>query len=168
MFQLAPFSILDTQLIVSAISEADKNQNKSKLNLFHKFHLQGHDSSVKCITYCELSSEEILLVSAGGMANIKLWKIYLEKSNQKEINKITRLYEFKRLRPRKEPDESKSKVKPWLYVDLEKNPDVRFMDVAVFKNIENDFTLCFACSDGAVRSVEQSVLLTLSLLYETP
>lgn len=89
------------------------------------------------------------------MANIKIWK--LDLNADKSVAKINRLYEFKRLRIKKENPDG-SKVKPWLYVDLEKNPDIRFMDVVVFKSAEaGQFTLCFACSDGAIRIFKYSL-----------
>lgn len=89
------------------------------------------------------------------MANIKIWK--LDLNVDKSVAKINRLYEFKRLRIKKENPDG-SKVKPWLYVDLEKNPDIRFMDVVVFKSAKaGGFTLCFACSDGAIRIFKYSL-----------
>ncbi len=105
---------------------------------------------VRCLSYCDLKPNELLLVSAGGMANIKIWR--LDLSADKSVAQVSRLYEFKRLRIKKENPDG-SKVKPWLYVDLEKNPDIRFMDVVVFKSLteSGQFTLCFACSDGAIR-----------------
>jgi len=49
----------------------------------------------------------------------------------KRVAKISHLYDFKRIKAKK--GTTINKVKPWLYVDLQKNPDIRFMDVVVFK-----------------------------------
>ncbi|CAF0856690.1 unnamed protein product [Brachionus calyciflorus] len=143
----------DTQLIISKIT----NGNNS-VNLIHEFHLQGHDSVVKCIDYYELNENEILLVSAGGKANIKIWKVFLNENSQHNdsinISRITNLYEFKRKLSQSKKNFNNSKnEKPWLYVDLKSNPDIRFMDVCMFRSDLNsdDAILCFACSDGCIR-----------------
>jgi len=68
------------------------------------------------------------------MANIKLWLVHLvneEIIGIKRVAKISHLFDFERIKAKKET--TINKVKPWLYVDLEKNPDIRFMDVVVFK-----------------------------------
>ena len=118
------------------------------MSLEHQFHLQGHDSAVKCVDYCRLSDQEIMLVSAGGKANIKIWKVVF-KNDLQTVEKITHLYEFKRFIKRT----LNTNEKPWLYVDLKSNPDIRFMDVVICKHLtaNNEFIICFACSDGFVR-----------------
>jgi hypothetical protein len=144
----------DCQLILNKIDSFS-----NKLGLLHQFHLQGHDSVVKCVDYCELNDFEVLLVSAGGKANIKIWKcIFNENINtckSPTINKFVQLYEFKRfINRKKSPDTSSSSKseKPWLYIDLKSNPDIRFMDLVVLNPKEaNDVIICFACSDGYVR-----------------
>jgi len=143
-------------LILTSITD----NAESNLSLYHQIHVQGHESVVRCIDYCDLETEnERLLVSAGGMANIKLWRIHLEAELEakesigfKRVTKISHLYDFKRFKIRKETP-GQARVKPWLYVDLEKNPDIRFMDVVIFKSYRSgdSYNLCFACSDGAVR-----------------
>jgi WD40 repeat protein len=135
----------DTQLNITKI------ETKSQLTLDHQFHLQGHDSVVKCFDYLELNQNELLIVSAGGKANIKLWKALIDEN--KIINRIVYLYEFKRYRMRKQVDhESQQKnEKPWLYIDLKSNPDIRFMDVFMTKLNQNEFAISFACSDGCLR-----------------
>lgn len=147
----------DTQLIVTKI------ENSEPTNLTHQFHLQGHDSVVKCVDYMQINEHEVLLVSAGGKANIKLWKvIFNENLNEDKsltINRITHLYEFKRkvIKNKKFSDDSVTSTgskneKPWLYIDLKSNPDVRFMDVCMFESKEFNHTIiCFACSDGFIR-----------------
>jgi hypothetical protein len=152
----------DTQLIVTNI------ENKSHdLKIAHAFRLQGHDSVVKCVDFIRLNDHELLLVSAGGKANIKLWKVMLETSQTStpEVNRIIQLCEFKRFlnRRNRKPNanlassstsQSQASEKPWLNVDLKSNPDVRFMDVCIFESGEsntNEFIMCFACSDGYVR-----------------
>ena len=140
----------DTQLILSEIADLESPE---RINLFHQFHLQGHESVVKCVAYCDLNESEILLVSAGGKANIKIWKILLD--DNLSVKKIVHLYDFKRIKQKKEITNGGSaiKEKPWLYVDLKSNPEIRFMDAVIFRNenSEIDFTVCFCCSDGAVR-----------------
>lgn len=88
-------------------------------------------------------------MSAGGKANIKLWKIFhhLDSNGSMAVEKITHLYEFKRFRAKKYSPKTE---KPWLYIDLKSNPDMRFMDVKIFRS-NDDFIICFACSDGFVR-----------------
>ena len=137
----------DTQLIVSKIID-------DKLNLHHQYHLHGHDSVVKCLASCELNSNETLIVSGGGKANIKIWKAIFAfegepTNNDLNIEKIIRLYEFKRFRPKK--NDSGKKEKPWLYIDLKSNPDIRFMDVDLEQINQNLFKVYFACSDGFIR-----------------
>ena len=139
----------DTQLILSEIADLE---NPTRINLFHQFHLQGHESVVKCIAYCDLNETEILLVSAGGKANIKIWKLLLDENLG--AKKIVHLYDFKIIKQKKETTNGSGiKEKPWLYVDLKSNPEIRFMDATIFRNenSEIDFTVCFCCSDGAVR-----------------
>ena len=105
-----------------------------------------------------MSESELLIVSAGGKANIKLWKVLLNDESEKmTINKIVHLYEFKRIKTNTKinsTNDQKSNEKPWLYVDLISNPDVRFMDVVLIKsetsNTEEIF-MCFVCSDGCLR-----------------
>ena len=136
----------DTQLILTEISTS----SQLDLILDHQFHLQGHDSAVKCLGYCKINESELLLVSAGGKANIKIWKVSFN-ADLKKISKIVYLYEFKRLIRKK----LNANEKPWLYVDIKSNPEIRFMDVAIFKSETEcnfkDFICCFACSDGFVR-----------------
>jgi WD40 repeat protein len=147
----------DTQLILSKLKE----------NLIdHQFHLKGHDSVVKCFQFMPINSNETLLVSAGGKANIKIWKLISNELN--EIIKIVHLYEFKRQRPKKNEDETKKK--PWLYTDLKSNPDIRFMDVEIVKMNLNQFLICFVCSDGLIRLVNKiieiaEILKFLTLLF---
>ncbi|CAF0827984.1 unnamed protein product, partial [Brachionus calyciflorus] len=163
----------DTQLIISKITN-----DKNSVNLIHEFHLQGHDSVVKCIDYYELNENEMLLVSAGGKANIKIWKVFLNENSQHNdsvnISRITNLYEFKRKLSQNKKNLNNSKnEKPWLYVDLKSNPDIRFMDVCMFRSdlTNDDAILCFACSDGCIRifrySVETNKLYLVSK-YEYP
>ena len=135
----------DTQLNITKI------ETNNQLTLNHQFHLQGHDSVVKCFDYLALNQNELLIVSAGGKANIKLWKAIIDEN--KSINRIVHLYEFKRYRMRKPANnENQQKTeKPWLYIDLKSNPDVRFMDVFMTKINQNEFAISFACSDGCLR-----------------
>lgn len=138
----------DTLVILSRLDD-DNTKNK----LAHQFYLQGHDSVVKCMDMCEMTtttsdgeSKELILVSAGGKANIKLWRVVVE---DEVVRKVTNLYEFKRLRARKNASRGE---KPWLYIDLKSNPDIRFMDVRIFpSSAPGEFMLAFACSDGQLR-----------------
>lgn len=135
----------DTQLIVTKI------HNDKCFNLIHEFHLQGHESVIKCIDFYKLNENEILLVTAGGKANIKIWKVIFDQ-NCESIERIISLYEFKQKLLNSFINKSKNlKIeKPWSYIDLKSNPDIRFMDICVF-NTDNDLFLCFACSDGCIR-----------------
>lgn len=140
----------DTQLIVSKFDNLN--------SISHQFHLQGHDSVVKCIDFMDINEHEVLLISAGGKANIKLWKIFYNENiyecKDLTINRLTHLYEFKRkiIRNKKSDSVLGKNEKPWLYIDLKSNPDIRFMDVCIFRTDEsNDTIICFACSDGIIR-----------------
>ncbi|RNA32626.1 WD repeat-containing 6 [Brachionus plicatilis] len=155
----------DTQLIVTKI-----NDDKC-FNLVHEFHLQGHDSVIKCMDFYPLNEAEFLLITAGGKANIKIWKIIFSQ-NRENIERIISLYEFKRKLLNGAKNDSKSSIseKPWLYIDLKSNPDIRFMDVCVIKK-DSDPVLCFACSDGCIRifrySIETNKLYLINK-YEYP
>jgi hypothetical protein len=131
----------DTQLIISRLNINDKTTP-----ICHQQHLQGHDSTVKCVNYCSINQFDYLLVSAGGKVCVNLWKISFSESNNM---KLSHLIDLKRLKKGR----SSNNLKPWLYVDLEANPDIRFMDVVVFRqeNRADQFSICFACSDGAIR-----------------
>jgi hypothetical protein len=147
---------------------------------------------VKCVDFIRLNENEVLLVSAGGKANIILWKVIFEATGQSgSINRIIQLCEFKRFLNRRRklnppPPASSTTTttttttsqsqhsasalskheKPWLYVDLKSNPDVRFMDVCIFKldpANTSEFIMCFACSDGYVRIFQ--FLLDAAKLY---
>ena len=156
----------DTQLILTNVYQ--------ELNVIHLFRLQGHDSVIRCVDYLRLNEYEILLVSAGGKANIKLWKVIydqnLNHTKNAHINRVVQLREFKRFLNRRkgavkalstntslssssQTTTSRLTEKPWLYVDLKSNPDIRFMDVCLFRidEKESDIIMCFACSDGVVR-----------------
>lgn len=137
----------DTMLILNRVDNADSNEDK--INLVHQFHLQGHDSTVKCIDYCQIAPDELILVSAGAKANIKIWKIFLTSvtddsvSLDKNINRITHLCDFRKFNVKSNLSKTgKSSL------DL----DIRFMDVNIFKMSEsNQIVICFACSDGYIR-----------------
>lgn len=105
---------------------------------------------VKCLDYCEINPNELILVSAGGKANIKLWRVVLS-ANRDEVEKITHLYEFKRFRVKKNASSVSKSEKPWLYIDLKSNPDMRFMDVRIYRSTPSEFIISFACSDGYMR-----------------
>jgi len=157
----------DTQIILNKITVSPAK----KLSIDHQFHLQGHDSAVKCFDYCDLNEKEVLLISAGGKANIKIWKVILSKDSN-SIEKIIHLYEFKRLiRKKLSPNE-----KPWLYVDIKSNPEIRFMDVVICENLDTKYNsksliAAFACSDGFVRifryNLEENKLYLINK-YEYP
>lgn len=109
---------------------------------------------VKCMDFMQLNAQELLLCSAGGKANIKLWKVILNEptieENEPSINRIVQLSEFKRFLSKRH---NQLHQKPWLYIDLTSNPDIRFMDVCLIKTNANDSFIhaCFACSDGQIR-----------------
>jgi len=157
----------DTQLILNKITISSSQE----MSIDHQFHLQGHESAVKCFDYYNLNEKETLLVSAGGKANIKIWKVSLDKDSN-FLEKIVHLYEFKRLIKKKlGPNE-----KPWLYVDIKSNPEIRFMDVVIFESMDvksnyNVLVLAFACSDGFVRifryDLEENKLFLINK-YEYP
>jgi WD40 repeat protein len=83
----------DTQLIMTSIESSDR---PGELSIAHAFRLQGHDSVVKCVDYVRLSEAEVLLVSAGGKANIKLWKV-MDAHQHKETIKYRNGNNFKSL-----------------------------------------------------------------------
>lgn len=102
------------------------------------------------MSWCEINDgRELILVTAGGKANIKIWRVIFSfSSSEVEVEKIVNLYEFKRLRARKSATKGD---RPWLYIDLKSNPDIRFMDVRMFESTPGEFMLVFACSDGHLR-----------------
>ncbi len=109
---------------------------------------------VKCVNYLDLNDAETLLVSAGGKANIKIWKVIYDSpsSSSNQVQRIIQLYEFKRFFKRNQKTTSPSKnEKPWLFIDLKSNPEIRFMDVCLFYDSNQHIILCFACSDAFVR-----------------
>jgi WD40 repeat protein len=144
----------DTQIILTELRD---NFDKEQVDLYHRVHLQGHQSVVRCINFYQLKNKEILMVSAGGKANIKLWKIQLDGNNNNKLTQITNLCEFKKTKESRRVDKISLQEKAWQKIDLnESNNDVRFMDVVIYKDspeIENDFSIVFACSDGHVRLV---------------
>ena len=120
----------DTQIIVSKIEANNR--------LTHCHHLQGHDSVVKCMSVVSLSENMFLLVTAGGKANMKLWKIVVDGEIIKQIILVC---EFKRF----------NKDKKINIVGLESDPDIRFMHSDIYSEDNLVFYLYFACSDGFIR-----------------
>ena len=118
----------DTQVIVTRIEK----------NLTHSHHLQGHDSVIKCMCIRYLDKYSKLLLTAGGKANMKLWKIVVNE--EENIEQIVQVCEFKRF--------TKTKRQA---VDAESNPDIRFMHCDIYSIDCFEFFMYFACSDGHVR-----------------
>ena len=138
----------DTQVIV----------NKCDQQLSHNYHLQGHDSVIKCMSLRVLDKYSSLLVTAGGKANMKLWKI---KINDEEIiEQIILICEFKRFTKNKRQS-----------IDLESNPDIRFMDCDIYSLDNFEFFIYFACSDGLIRIFKytlnsKKIILTDNCQYD--
>lgn len=151
------------------LSQIDAADDVEKHKLVHEFYLQGHDSVVKCMdVVADNNKGELILVSAGGKANIKLWRVVCEP-NSDRVNKVTHLYEFKRMRARKSNSNKATVDKPWLYIDLKSNPDIRFMDVRMFVSAPGELMLALACSDGYLRMFRYLVELNkLDLLAKHP
>ena len=112
----------DTQIIVSKIDG----------QLAHGHHLQGHDSVVKCMRMINVDEKTSLLVTAGGKANMKLWKIIVNNENNC-IKQIIQVSEFKR------------------FTKTTQNLDIRFMHSDIYSADNFDFFIYFACSDGFIR-----------------
>ncbi len=156
----------DTQLILSRIEQSISQEKTTRLN--HQLHLQGHDSVVKCLSYMHLNEHEILLVSAGGKANIKLWKLITNSENgpSDSVSRVVHLCELRKFK-NKANLSARCENKAQFINDLKSNPDVRFMDVVIFKENDESIRLVFACSDGYVRIFKYSLETNRLELAET-
>ena len=148
--------------------------------------LQGHISSVRTITTCESGlpwqessvSPRILLFSAGGRAQLCIWRISPPHIDQSLDNCSDSKCERTQLN--EEPSVTSNKYqysgnhetlcvymmdhwnkksrKPWKGQDLKPNPETRFMDISVVSGRDVCQSVCpyhvlmaTACSDGFVR-----------------
>lgn len=139
----------DTQVIISRLDnnkcDVEDGYNIRSTFMSHVYHLQGHDSVVKCAQFIHLNDNCYLLVTAGGKANIKLWKVMIDNE---QITQIMQVCEFKRFTKVKPNQKHKN-----LTIDLQSNPDIRFMDVDIARCLidESIIFIYFACSDGFIR-----------------
>lgn len=152
----------DTQLILTRIDDTTTRLN-------HQFHLQGHDSVVKCLSLMQLNEHEILLVSAGGKANIKVWKLITNEENEESSSSLSRVVHLCELRKFKNKTNltTRCENKSQFLNDLKSNPDVRFMDVVMFRENADWIRLGFACSDGYIRLFRYSLDTNRPELTET-
>jgi WD40 repeat protein len=117
----------DTHAIITQINENGQQYA-------HEYYLQGHESVVKCL--CKVYETEMfaLVLTAGGKATIKLWKLFFDKN--KQIVNAEQTCEFAKFTPGKPSDLIS---------------DIRLMDVDVASVDKDTFFLYFACSDGSLR-----------------
>jgi WD40 repeat protein len=124
----------------------------------HEFYLQGHNSVVKCLCVVRECESFALVLTAGGKAIMKLWKVFVDEKIKKII-KTEQICEFKKF------TKTKDTFKPWLYSDLESNPDIRLMAVDVAHFESDNYFLYFACSDGSIRQVFSCLGLNLTKFF---
>ena len=149
----------DTQIVVSKLDNAKGKSGLLRLTASHAFHLQGHESVVKCVAAIDSTTtnnaddhDELLIVSAGGKASVKVWRASVQNGTQ-HISKIVHVCESMHANATTSSSGSGSR-KPWLNTTaqlLKLNPDVRLMDVCLLQRNCGQLLICFACSDGCVR-----------------
>ena len=143
----------DTALKIQKIYYENRRLNHKKIAT-----LNGHISNVKCISSLELD-KSVILVSAGGRAQLKVWHLTHEKQDDsKEAPSIScREIAAHMLKG----NDKIRKKKSWKTSDLVvEDVETRYMDIDVLQQ-ENPgqkrILIASACSDGVIRVLSVSV-----------
>lgn len=131
--------------------------SKPELKIIDSF--DGHLSSIKCLSIYPLNVDKtfnkVLIFSAGGRAQIKVWEVALRKNLeifQKDDLSCKDLLSHMLYGP----DEKRSKI--WIGKELQyhADPETRYMDLSTIENpLKPENVLIFiACSDGYIRTFD--------------
>ena len=110
--------------------------NLSCLSTFRR-----HTSSIKCLATEDLTCGQKILVSAGGRAELRLWRIKWLQSSSSEMSCIEVAHHFLK-------GNDKQRLKTWRDHDLIDDTEPAFLSVAISTEVNNIFV---SCSDGVVR-----------------
>ena len=121
--------------------------------------LRSHISSVRSVKTLKLPSGDVAMVSAGGRAQVKVWRVALHRGATISISE-TCSHMLKGC--------DKRRKKTWRDADVIHDTEVRYMDIDVRLSREKGLVVTAACSDGVLRllSVSQD-LRTVTLMDES-
>lgn len=121
--------------------------------------LNGHISNIKCITSLELN-DSVILVSAGGRAQLKIW---LLSDNQEEFNNsphATPISCREIAEHMLKGNDKLRKKKSWKTSDLVvEDTETRYMDIDILEKDNSgkeSILIAVACSDGVIRLLSVS------------
>ena len=110
--------------------------------------LTGHISSVKSIKTCRRSLDEVILVSAGGRAQLKIWQISSGGCVKEIASHLLK------------GNDKFRKKKTWKSHDLIPDAETRYMDIDL-KLAKDTIQIYAACSDGVLRVFEYEASIRL-------
>ena len=124
--------------------------------------LRSHISCVRSVKTLKMPDGEMVMVSAGGRAQVKVWRVTSPLQTTKgKIACVERASHMLK-------GDDKRRKKTWREADVVHDAEVRYMDIDVRPSRENGLVVTAACSDGVLRllSVSQD-LSTVTLLEES-
>ena len=123
--------------------------------------LRSHISCVRSVKTLAMSEDETVMVSAGGRAQLKVWRV----NNSFQTTATLRIIECASHMLK---GDDKRRKKTWREADVIHDAEVRYMDIDIRPSREKGLLVTAACSDGVLRllSVSQD-LSTVTLLDES-
>ena len=120
--------------------------------------LRSHISSIKTIAICPSKSNknEVILVSAGGRAQLKVWRVVLTKKSSNNKNNLELDVTELSSHMLKGNDKHRRK-KTWKSHDLIEDTETRYLSVQICDQEDHNqekFVFIAACSDGIIRMFE--------------
>ena len=123
--------------------------------------LRSHISCVRSVKTLEMPNGDVVMVSAGGRAQVKVWRVTSLQTGPTTIAiSETCSHMLKGC--------DKRRKKTWRQADVIHDTEVRYMDIDIRASREKGLVVIAACSDGVLRllSVSQD-LSTVTLLDES-
>ncbi|XP_069695221.1 tRNA (34-2'-O)-methyltransferase regulator WDR6 [Periplaneta americana] len=129
----------DTTVRVTTLSHSNVMQS-------HTVH-QSHISSVRVVSCCTLP-DYVLMFSAGGRAQLKVWKLCVQVKDGKTHHITCQELQSHMIR-----GSTKGNKKPWQSQERPTDPETRYMDLcaAVVDQSSETVLLAAGCSDGFLR-----------------
>ncbi|XP_023245733.1 WD repeat-containing protein 6 [Copidosoma floridanum] len=154
------------------VSYVNHETSESEINLKNIQILDGHLSSIRCMSILELTinenSSKHLVFSGGGRAQLKIWEVAV-KTNKDGFSKEDVSCKDLLSHMLHGPDKERNKIRIGKELMYNADPETRLMDISSMKNPEDgDSILVFvACSDGYLRAFRYDINLNeLKLIHE--
>jgi WD40 repeat protein len=154
------FSLAERHFVATAGEDATIRLHEigDGLAKIERLSLKSHISSVKSIKTMEQKNGKVVMVSAGGRAQIKVWRVSLSGEELTATETASHLLK----------GDDKRRKKTWRDKDVVHDAETRYMDVEIVRGNEGRMLVVAGCSDGHLRLLAVSEdLKKVSVLDET-